>query len=296
MIAGLGINPIGWSNGFLPELGADSTLETCLKDIEWAKYDGVELGGMFPDTADALRPLLETHKLSLIEAIHEGDLLSRTVDEEMALLRDRIDLLCAMDSPVLIYLETGRSIHRDRTAPISTRPTLTAAEWPEYTARLSDLADRVEKEGLALAFHPHIGTAIFTGPEIDRLMAETSPTVGLLMDTAHVKLAGVDPDDLVMKHGERLTHVHAKDLRFEPMINMRENDTSFLDAVLDGLFYVPGSGILNFTALMTALAEIDYGGWLVVEADQDPAKANPRDNATLGRRNLEALSWVSGLI
>ena len=127
----------------------------------------------------------------------------------------------------------------------------------------------------AFAYHHHMGTVVETTAEIDRLMTATGGSVGLLLDTGHLAFAGADPADIAWRHRRRINHVHCKDVRPGVLARARATDESFLDAVLDGIFTVPGDGAIDFAAALTALKAADYRGWLVVEAEQDPAKAPP---------------------
>ena len=291
----LGISPIGWSNDDLPELGGDTPLETCLAEARQAGFAGIELGHKFPRDASALRPILERHLLSLISGWHSGRLLDRSVDEEMAAIEGHLALLVAMGCAVLVYAETSGSIAGDRHRPLSGRPRLRDGEWRDFGARLTELAERVARGGIRLAYHHHMGTVVESAAEIDRLMAATGPKVGLLLDTGHLAFAGGDPVALVRRHGHRIAHVHCKDVRHDVLARVRATDTSFLDAVLDGAFTVPGDGAIDFAGVCGALAAAGYDGWLVVEAEQDPAKALPLAYARIGFTHLSAAVAEAGL-
>jgi inosose dehydratase len=167
-------------------------------------------------------------------------------------------------------------------------------QWPVFAGRLTELADAVATEGLSIAYHHHMGTIVQSEAEIDRLMDLTGPSVTLLLDTGHATFAGADPIALAQRHRARITHVHCKDVRREVMAKVRRGDRSFLDSVVDGVFTVPGDGMVNFPGVLAELP--GYAGWLVVEAEQDPAKANPLTYARLGHDNLLRLAQRAGLI
>jgi inosose dehydratase len=143
---------------------------------------------------------------------------------------------------------------------------------------------------MRLAYHHHMGTVVQSGEDVDRLMRETGDVVGLLLDTGHLSFAGDDPAEHARRHARRIVHVHCKDVRAGVLKDVRNRDTSFLDAVLAGVFTVPGDGAVDYDAVLAPLAAAGYRGWLVVEAEQDPAIAHPMTYATLGHRNLEALA------
>jgi inosose dehydratase len=291
----LGISPIGWSNDDLPELGGDTPLETCLAEARLAGFEGIELGNKFPRDPAVLRPILERHGLSLISGWYSGRLLDRSVTEELAVIEVHRALLVAMGCAVLVYAETSRSIAGDRCRPLSGRPRLGDGGWRDFGGRLTDLAQRLSRRGIRLVYHHHIGTVVESEAEIDRLMAATGDSVALLLDTGHLAFAGVDPAVLARRYGHRIAHVHCKDVRRDVLAGVRAGDASFLAAVLDGVFTVPGDGCIDFGAVLAALAAADYRGWLVVEAEQDPAKAPPLAYARLGFAHLSAAAARAGL-
>ena len=291
----LGISPIGWSNDDLPELGGDTALETCLAEARLAGFQGIELGNKFPRDPAVLRPILERHGLSLISGWYSGRLLDRSVTEELAVIEVHRALLVAMGCAVLVYAETSRSIAGDRCRPLSGRPRLGDGGWRDFGGRLTDLAQRLSRRGIRLVYHHHIGTVVESEAEIDRLMGATGDSVALLLDTGHLAFAGVDPAVLARRYGHRIAHVHCKDVRRDVLAGVRAGDASFLAAVLDGVFTVPGDGCIDFGAVLAALAAADYRGWLVVEAEQDPAKAPPLAYARLGFAHLSAAAARAGL-
>jgi inosose dehydratase len=291
----LGISPIGWSNDDLPELGGDTALETCLAEARLAGFEGIELGNKFPRDPAVLRPILERHGLSLISGWYSGRLLDRSVTEELAVIEVHRALLVAMGCAVLVYAETSRSIAGDRCRPLSGRPRLGDGGWRDFGGRLTDLAQRLSRRGIRLVYHHHIGSVVESEAEIDRLMAATGDSVALLLDTGHLAFAGVDPAVLARRYGHRIAHVHCKDVRRDVLAGVRAGDASFLAAVLDGVFTVPGDGCIDFGAVLAALAAADYRGWLVVEAEQDPAKAPPLAYARLGFAHLSAAAARAGL-
>jgi len=152
---------------------------------------------------------------------------------------------------------------------------------------LNRLGERAAEAGLRLCYHHHMGTGVQTRAEIDRLLADTDPaTVHLLVDTGHLTWAGGDPLQLVQDHFERIGHVHLKDIRWPVMEEATKRGSSFVDAIEAGVFTVPGDGDIDFVPILQALSDRGYEGWLVVEAEQDPAKAHPLTYATKARAYL----------
>ena len=288
----LGINPLTWTNDDMPELGAEIPLETCLTEARQAGFVGVELGNKFPRTPDALRPILARHDLALVSGWYGSRLLERDVDAEMAEAEAHVALLTSLGCAVMVHAEVSRAIHGERATPLSRRPVLSDADWSVLAPRLDEMGRRLMARGLRLTYHHHMGTVIESEAEVDRLMAETSPAVGLLLDTGHLTFAGGDPVRAARKHAARVVHVHCKDVRAEVMREVKRRDLPFLEAVLEGVFTVPGDGCVDYPAVLQPLAAAGYDGWLVVEAEQDPAKAHPLTYARIGHDNLARFATV----
>jgi myo-inosose-2 dehydratase len=288
----LGANPIIWSNDDLRELGADITLEACLADAQAVGFEGMELGHKFPREPQALAAVLGRYGLKCVSGWHSAELRTWGVREELSRLRPHLELLKAMGSTVLVFAEVSQAVHGDRNRPLSERPQLTSRDWPELGRRLTEVAAATAAQGVRLAYHHHMGTVVQSEADIDALMAATGPAVGLLLDTGHAAFAGADPAALARRHAARVVHLHAKDVRAEVCARAHSANWSFLRAVLEGVFTVPGDGAVAFEPVFAALAA--YSGWVVLEAEQDPRRANPLTYATLGYRNLARLVSEGG--
>ena len=286
----IGINPLTWSNDDLPALGAENSLEMCLTEARAAGYAGVELGNKFPRQSAELRPILKSHGLDLVSGWYSGRLLERDVAAEWQAMRAHFELLHALNCNVMVFAEVSRCTHGDQLAPISRRPQLPKGEWSRFGASLTELAERMQREGLRMAYHHHMGTVVQSAQDIDLLMSNTGEAVGLLLDTGHLTYAGGDPAAAATRHAQRIVHVHCKDVRREVLDHCRNRDASFLNAVLEGVFTVPGDGMVDYPAVLAPIARSGYRGWLVVEAEQDPAVAPPMHYAQLGFRNLQSFA------
>lgn len=289
----LAINPLTWTNDDMPELGAATPLETCLAEARWAGFEGVELGNKFPREAAILAPILARHGLALASGWYGARLLERDAEAEWRAARGHVGLLRALGCTAMVHAEVTGAVHGMRATPLSHRPVLTDAQWDLLAPRLETFAQMLAGEGLRLAYHHHMGTLIQTEAEIDRLLAMTDASVGLLLDTGHLAFAGGDPAAVASRHAGRIAHVHCKDLRAGVLARMLGADASFLDAVLAGVFTVPGDGAIDYAPVLAALAAGGYAGWLVVEAEQDPARAHPLGYAALGHANLARLALAA---
>jgi inosose dehydratase len=286
----IGINPLTWSNDDMPELGGATPLETCLAEAKLAGYDGVELGNKFPRDAAVLKPILTRHGLSLVSGWYSGRLLERSPVDEIAAVEAHLSLLAATGCTTMVFAEVSGCVHGERGTKLSRRPRLDDKGWRRLTAGLSEVARHLQKRGVRMAYHHHMGTVVETADEIDRLMQMTGPEVGLLLDTGHLTYAGGDPVAAARRHAERIVHVHCKDIRRDVLAGAKREDRSFLDAVLAGVFTVPGDGCVDYPGVFEALAAVGYRGWLVVEAEQDPAKAHPLTYARMGHAYLRPLA------
>ena len=296
MTVKLGINPIGWTNDCMHWLGDFITLERCLAEVKQAGFSGVELGRKFPRQAAQLGPLLEAHELQLVSGWYSAELLTRDAKAEIVAMREHLALLAGLGSPVMVFAETTKEIINNVGAPASARPKIeSAAEWKRLGQRFTAVADHLQAKGVRMAVHHHMGTVIQTAEDVDRLMENTGPAVGLLLDTGHMTFAGGDPLAVAKRHGDRIVHVHCKDIRRYALSACQGRDVSFSQAVLEGLFTAPGDGMVDYPGLLKILAGARYSGWLVQEAEQDPRIAHPLTYASLGCAHLKKLCATAKL-
>jgi len=211
-------------------------------------------------------------------------------------MREHLALLAGLGSPVMVFAETTKEIINNVGAPASARPKIeSAAEWKRLGQRFTAVADHLQAKGVRMAVHHHMGTVIQTAEEVDRLMENTGPAVGLLLDTGHMTFAGGDPLAVARRHADRIVHVHCKDIRRYALAACQGRDVSFSQAVLEGLFTAPGDGVVDYPGLFKILAAARYSGWLVQEAEQDPRVAHPLTYASLGCAHLKKLCGAAKL-
>ena len=286
MKAKLGIAPIAWSNDDLPELGGETSLETCLSEARKAGYTGIETGGKFPKEPRALELVLNNHDISLCGGWYSGTLLDNDLEIEKQKVREQLDLFIHLQAPCLVYGETSGTIQNVRNAPLSSRRILSEEEFKPYGEKLTLFAEWCDHEGMPISFHHHMGTAIETERDLDLLMRNSDKTVSLLYDPGHMAFANGNVYEIIERHGHRISHFHAKDVRSNIVSELKRDQESFLDAVLKGAFTVPGDGSLDFNHLIQQLMNFNYEGWFVVEAEQDPELAPPFEFACKGYDSL----------
>lgn len=238
----------------------------------------------FPRTSEKLGPILKAHGLDLVSGWYSTYLLERDADAEFAASAAHRKLLKDLGARVLIAAECTRTIHGNISAALSTRPVMKEGDFDHFNKRLTRFAEMVQADGLQLVYHPHMGTVIQTGAEIDRLMQGTGGAVHLALDTGHATWGGDDPVRLAQTYRTRISHVHCKDVRPDVRLRADAGDWSFLDSVIAGVYTVPGDGMVDFVSVFKQLK--GYSGWVVLEAEQDAKKAPPEKYVPLGVANI----------
>ncbi|MEO8738796.1 MAG: myo-inosose-2 dehydratase [Casimicrobiaceae bacterium] len=285
----IGINPISWSNDDLPSLGGETPLEVALAEGKAIGYQGFELGNKFPRESAALRNVLSSHELELVSGWYSGRLARRSVEEEIVAVGPHLKLLADNGAKVMVYGEVADSI-QGASAPLYQRPRFyTNEQWQGYADRLTAFARHTLTHGVRVAYHHHMGAYVEIPDDVDRLMALVGDEVGLLFDSGHMTFAGGDAAAMLAKHVRRVCHVHCKDVRPQVIRLARNGNWSFLQAVINGAFTVPGDGAIAFAPLLQLLYDNAYSGWLVVEAEQDPVVAPSYRYAEMGYRHLRDL-------
>lgn len=287
----IGINPLSWMNDDLPSLGGETPLDVALTEGREIGYQGFELGNKFPREPEALKALFKQYDLSLVSGWYSGRLadFSRSIEDECKAADSHLELLAKNGATVMVYGEVHNTI-QGSPLPLYQRPRFfTDEQWNTYAKRLNEFARYTLSKGVRVAYHHHMGAYVETAADVDRLMALTTDDVGLLFDAGHITFAGGDALTVLNRHIGRVCHVHCKDVRPAVMKLARNRNWSFLDAVIAGAFTVPGDGAVDFSAIIDTLKRHGYRGWLVVEAEQDPAVAPSYAYAQKGYRTLRTL-------
>jgi len=284
----LGIAPIGWTNDDMPELGGDIPFEQCIDEMALAGFEGCEIGNKFPRDPKILKKALSLRNLSVASGWFSTFFITNRAEETINNFIKHRDFLFEMGAKVIVVSESGKSVQGKMDTPLhANKPIFSDEEWKKMVEGLHELGKLANDKNMKIVFHHHMGTGVQTPEEIDKLMELTDPElVSLLVDTGHIVFAGGDPVKLIKKYGKRVKHVHFKDIREKIMRKTFEEDMSFLEAVKAGVFTVPGDGMIDFSPIIDALNEIDYKGWIIVEAEQDPKMAPPLEYALKARKYL----------
>jgi inosose dehydratase len=281
----LAIAPIAWTNDDLPDLGRENTFEQCISEMALAGFEGSEVGNKYPKDPAVLKRALDLRGLVICNAWFSSFLTTRPYAEvEKAFIAHR-DFLHAVGARVIGAAEQGHSVQGMQDVPVfDGKPRFTDDEWKRLAEGLNLLGERAREKGMTLTYHHHMGTGVQTAEEIDRLLAGTDPALlSLLYDTGHLTFSGENPEAVLQRHIKRVRHVHLKDVRLNVLKRVKPEKLSFLSAVKQGVFTVPGDGGVNFGPIFRLLEKNKYSGWYVVEAEQDPALANPFEYALKAR-------------
>lgn len=282
----LGIAPIGWCNDDMPELGGESTFRQIISEMALAGFTGSEIGNKYPSDPAELKKEFDLRGMRIASRWFSSFLVDKPYEETEREFVRELDFLAAVGANRINVSEQSRSIQGQTETPIlaGMKPVLTEAEWARFTQGLDRLGKIARERGFKLCFHHHMGTVIQSAEETDRMMASTNPDyVFLCYDTGHFTFAGEDPLAMLKKYADRVGHVHLKDMRLNVVRKARAEGWSFLKAVREGAFTVPGDGDVDFDPILSLLSKAGYEGWLLVEAEQDPAKANPLEYAQKAR-------------
>ncbi|HBQ79303.1 MAG TPA: myo-inosose-2 dehydratase [Erwinia persicina] len=285
----LAIAPIGWTNDDMPELGKENTFQQIVSEMALAGFTGSEVGSKYPRDPAILKPMLDIRGIEIVNAwfstfFANGD-KAKTIDEFI----NHRDFLHAMGAKVIGCSEQSLSIQGTTKAVLEEKPHFTDEQWRLTAEGYNELAKLAAEKGMTVGLHHHMGTGIQTSAEVDRFMAETNEDVYLLFDTGHAYYSEGTQEAMLAiltTYLPRINHVHLKDVRDEVVAQVKTQKLSFLDGVKKGTFTVPGDGVIDFDPVFKILDDFGYKGWMVVEAEQDPALANPFEYAVKARKYI----------
>ena len=291
----IGISPIAWQNDDLPDITKDFTMEQALREAREIGYTGVERGQRMPHDTEGLRAYLDGNDIALCGGWCSGNSLNNDFAAECDATRQQVEQFIALNAPCIVYAECSNTVQGMIDVPVNNRPKMDRDDIRAYGAKISELAKWMADQGMPMAYHHHMGSIIESEDDVNWLMDGSSADLHLCFDTGHLLFGGGDVMAALDRWGDRVHHVHYKDIRPAIVRDVRDNNRSFLDAVMAGAFTVPGDGCIDFDAVTRALKAMDYNGWIVVEAEQDPAKAPPYEYSKLGYDNIVAACQAAGL-
>ena len=283
----LGIAPIAWTNDDMPDLGAENTFEQCISEMALAGFTGCEVGNKYPKNTKVLKKALDLRGMQICNAWFSTFLTTKPYEETEKDFIEHITFLKEMGAKVVGVSEQGHSIQGTDLSIFDDKYVMNDEEWDMLCTGLNKLGKVAKDMGITLTFHHHMGTVVQTEAEIDRLMENTDPELfNLLFDSGHLAYCGEDYMSVLKKYIKRIKHVHLKDIRPDVIADVKANKESFLQGVRKGTFTVPGDGVIDFAPIFEVLSENDYEGYVLVEAEQDPAIANPFEYALKARKYI----------
>ena len=282
----LGIAPIAWSNDDMPELGGDTPIEQCLEEASSAGFNGIELGGKFPRNPGITNFLLNKYNLKMPGGWYGSLLRGRSAKEEWDAMQDHLNLLKLVKADVFVFADVSGSIQGEETKKLSSRPSMEKNEFEEYCKKINEISNRLNDSGIPISYHEHMGTIIQTEQDVDRFLNSTNNNTYLLYDTGHLLFAQADYQRILKNYISKINHIHCKDIRMNILKQSLEQDLSFRESFLKGVFTVPGDGCIDYEPLFKILYDYKYNDWLIIEAEQNPKKANPLEYAKIGHKYL----------
>ncbi|MFP4125876.1 MAG: myo-inosose-2 dehydratase [Alphaproteobacteria bacterium] len=290
----VGITPTGWTNDDYPFLGDDISFGQCVSEMALAGFEGCSVGHKYPKDPEILAEELGRRGLKVSEPWTSTFLTVKDMRERsIETFKESMAFIKRMGGTHVVVAELGHAVHQQPVPPLANKPVFDDAQWKAMVTGLDELGRLAAEAGMVMCYHHHIGTGVMTRAEVDRLMNEVDPeVVHLLLDTGHLYWAGDDPLALAEAYADRIRHVHLKDVRHEVMEVCNARHLSFIESIIEGVFTVPGDGAIDFKPIFRTLAEANYAGWLMVEAEQDAQKANPLDYARTARRYLRETAGI----
>ena len=281
----LGIAPIAWTNDDMPDLGSENTFEQCVSEMALAGFEGCEVGNKYPKDTAVLKKALDMRGLQIANQWFSSFVLTQPMEKVEKDFIAQCEFLKAMGAKRIGASEQSFSIQGQMNTPVfDAKYVMNDAEWDKFAKGMNRLGDIANSMGIRLVYHHHMGTVVQTAEEIDRMMDMTAPDkFALLYDTGHLAYCGQDYLAVLKKYAKRIAHVHLKDIRPEVVEKVKKEKLSFLQGVREGAFTVPGDGCIDFAPVFDELDKSGYEGWMIVEAEQDPAKANPLEYALKAR-------------
>jgi len=289
----IGIQPTGWTNDDFPEIGNDTSYQVILDQTKQAGFQGGSTGHNYPTHLPSLLEAMNSRNLKIASTWCGTTFTTGTdIDGSFKAFEAQVAFLKAVGSHDVVVAELANAVNQDRTKSVLTqRPILNDLQWFLLTKLLDRAGEYARKQEMQLSYHPHVGTGVMTIAETEQLLKSTGDSVGLCLDTAHLCYGGANQNQIVQLTGRykhRITHVHIKNTRESVRLRAMQNEYSFYQAIREGIFTVPGDpeGELDLVPILQTLKSAGYKGWMVVEAEQDPAKANPLEYAKMARAFL----------
>jgi inosose dehydratase len=252
--------PISWGVCEVPGWGRQLPADTVLAGMRQLGLAATELGpdGFLPDDPAAKAAALDQAGLRAVGGFVPVVLHEESRDPVSA-VRSAVDGLVAAGAPMVVLAAASGQDGYD------SRPVLDETGWSTLTANLDRLDRYVSGRGLRAALHPHVGTMVERGEEVQRVLDRSH--IALCLDTGHLLIGGTDPVELARRHGDRVAHVHLKDVDAAWARTVASGEVAYADAVARGLYRPLGQGDVDIAEIVGVLERAGYDGWYVLEQD-----------------------------
>ena len=253
--------PISWGVCEVPGWGHQMGPDRVLGEMAALGLEAMEFGplGFLPEDAEGRKATLAKHNMSAVGGFFPVVLHDPGFDP-MPSIEKELEAYVAADAEVLVLAaETGLEGYD---AP---KPVMTEDNWQTMADNLTRISDYAASIGIAAVIHPHAGTMVETKADVEEVLTRT--TMPFCLDTGHMWIGGTDPVAFAQDHGDRVGHVHFKDVRLDIAQRVRDGELSYYDAVTQGLYTPLGKGDVDVKGITSTLISQGYTGWFVLEQD-----------------------------
>ena len=252
--------PISWGVCEVPGWGYQLPPDRVLREMGEVGLTATELGpdGFLPSAPDAMAQVLGRHGLQALGGFTPVVMHRAGHDPLPEVVRLFAGYAATGSTTMVLSAITGL-------AGYDSRPELDDAEWRTLLGNLDRLANAAAECGVLAVLHPHVGTMVETGDDVQRVLAGS--TVALCLDTGHLMIGGTDPAELARQAPERVSHVHAKDVDTTLAAQVQSGRLTYTEAVARGMYRALGTGDVDVPSIVASLSAVGYDGWYVLEQD-----------------------------
>lgn len=288
----IGVNPTLWINRHFPKEEGEVTVEHLLSEAALIGYQGYELEPPLLKRGNSLARIASSRGLTCAAGWHDLRLLESNLEQELDRLHAHLDNLERFGASVVNLCEVTGCAYRNAASPTAKRPILETDQWGTLCERLDDIAAVAADRGFQSAYHQHLGTVVESWEDLERLMDGTR-RLGLTLDASHFACADIDSHQVMQVFSERVTHVHLTNIRQSVLEECKQSGCDLDEAILKGLFTVPGddAGVqIAFRPLIEDLVRNGYCGWIIVGGELNLYANDSYTYAQLGYQQVK--TWL----
>jgi inosose dehydratase len=274
----LATGPVTWGVDFA-DTPTNPPWQQVFDDITASGLPATELGpvGYLPEDPDTVRSLLAERNLESAGSFIFDDIHDPSARERLLDIAERVSrLIAASGGTILSLIDKPDDVRVATAGRPDAAPRFDSDRWSAMVDQLNALADVARRHGVHPTVHPHVGGYIEFEDEIERLVADTD--LDLTLDTGHLAYARIDPAAMIARHGDRLAHVHFKDIRPDVLARVDAEHLTFWEAIAAGIFCPIGDGLVDIGAVLDVLDRIGYDGFATIEQDRVPGSGAPLDD------------------